>query len=303
VFAPAGPAAENIARLSWLLFAVGAIIYAIVLGALAVAVRRRPASSTGDGWATVGVVAGGIVLPLVVLPVLLFSSVASLRALTRPEPADLAVEIVGQQYWWELRYLPRDGAEVVTANELHLPRGRRVELRLRATDVIHSFWVPSLQGKLDLVPGKTNVTWVQADREGTFAGHCAEYCGIQHALMRLLVVVEPPAAFEAWLAAQRAPARPDGVEDVSHAQQVFLLHCAHCHVVRGTSAFFGHQGPDLTHVMSRRTIAAGTLPNGKEQLGGWIADPHRHKPGNRMPRIALAPGEFRVVVDYVAGLR
>jgi cytochrome c oxidase subunit 2 len=301
--APAGPGAQNIAGLSWLLFAVGAVVYLVVLGALVLAIRRRRSDRPGDGWATVGVVTGGIVLPLVVLPVLLLVSVTSLRGLTSAAPADVVVEVIGQQYWWELHYRRRDGTTVATANELHLPRGRRVELHLRATDVIHSFWVPSLQGKLDLVPGKTNVTWVQADREGTFHGQCAEYCGIQHALMRLLVVVEPPAQFDAWLASQAAPAQPHGGEDVQRAQQLFLLHCAHCHVIRGTSAFFGHQGPDLTHVMSRRTLAAGTLPNGKGQLAGWIADPHRHKPGNRMPRIAMPPEELHAVVDYVASLR
>jgi cytochrome c oxidase subunit 2 len=227
-----------------------------------------------------------------------------LAALTRPAPAALVVEIVGQQYWWELHYREPGGAPIATtANELHLPQGRRVELHLRSTDVIHSFWVPGLQGKLDLVPGKTNVTWVQADRLGTFQGQCAEFCGLQHALMRLLAVVQPAAEFDAWLEAQRAPARPAADADTERAQQLFLVHCAHCHTVRGTSAFFGHIGPDLTHLMSRRTLAAGTLANVKGNLGGWLADPQGHKPGNRMPRIALAPADFHALLDYLTSLR
>jgi cytochrome c oxidase subunit 2 len=300
--APHGPGAAHIAGLTWLLIAVAAAIYLLVLAALAVAIRRRGPVTRRDGWARAGVVAGGIVLPLLVLPWLLIPSVRVLAALTHPEPAALEVEVVGQQFWWELHYRdPRGGEPVTTANELHLPRGRRVALRLRSVDVIHSFWVPALQGKLDLVPGKTNVTWVQADRVGTFAGHCAEYCGIQHALMRLLVVVQPPEEFDAWLAAQRAPARPPA--DSARAQELFVLHCSQCHVVRGTTAFFGHVGPDLTHLMSRRTLAAGTLRNVKGNLAGWIADPQTHKPGNRMPRIALPPADFLALVDYLASLR
>jgi cytochrome c oxidase subunit 2 len=298
--APAGPGAQNIAQLSWLLIGVAAFLYLLVLAALALAIRRRRGRTMGEGWATAVVLAGGIVLPLVVLPVLIFPSVRSLAALTRPQAAELVVEIIGRQFWWELRYRDRDGTEIVTANELHLPQGRRVEVRLRAIDVIHSFWVPSLQGKLDLVPGKTNVTWVQADRLGTFHGQCAEYCGVQHALMRLLVIVAPPAEFDAWLAGQRAPARPRGHAE---AQQVFLVHCAHCHAIRGTSAFFGRTAPDLTHLMSRRTLAAGTLANVKGNLAGWIADPQTQKPGNHMPRIALPPDDFHAVFEYLTSLQ
>jgi cytochrome c oxidase subunit 2 len=189
----------------------------------------------------------------------------------------------------------------VTANELHLPEGRRVELRLGSVDVIHSFWVPALQGKLDLVPGKTNVTWVRADRPGIHPGQCAEYCGVQHALMRLLVVVQRASDFDAWLEDQRAPARP--AADSAPAQRLFLAHCARCHTIRGTAAFFGQTGPDLTHVATRRTLAAGTLANVKGNLAGWLADPQHHKPGNGMPRITLPPEEFHAVLDYLMSLR
>ena len=299
--APAGPGAQSIATLSWLLIGVATAVYAVVLVALVMAARPR-SEATRRGWPTVTVVMGGIGLPLLVLPVLFFPSVLTLGKLTHPRAAQLVVEVVGNQYWWELHYQSADGvAPITTANELHLPQGQRVELRLRSSDVIHSFWVPTLQGKLDLVPGKTNVTWVQGDRVGVFHGQCAEYCGIQHALMRLLVVVQPVAEFAAWLDAQRAPARPS--PDAQRAQQVFLLHCAQCHTIRGTQAFFGHDGPDLTHLMSRRTLGAGTLTNVKGNLAGWIADPQTQKPGNRMPRIALPADDFHALLEYLVSLR
>jgi cytochrome c oxidase subunit 2 len=169
-------------------------------------------------------------------------------------------------------------------------------------DVIHSFWVPSLQGKLDLIPGKTNVTWVRGDRAGVYHGQCAEYCGIQHALMRLIVVVQPPDEFDAWLAAQRAPAAAPADPRGQRGQQLFFTHCAQCHVVRGTPAFFGHVGPDLTHLGSRRMLGAGTVPNTREHLARWLADPQAVKPGNLMPRIPLAPEDFHALLDYLAGL-
>jgi cytochrome c oxidase subunit II len=300
---PRGPGAAQIASLTWILIGVAAILYLAVLAALGIAVtRRRAQPAGGDRWARAGVVAGGILLPLLVLPVLFTVSVRTLAALTRPESPAFVVEVVGQQYWWDLRYRAPDGRDLaVAANELHLPAGRRVELHLRSVDVIHSFWVPALQGKLDLIPGKTNVTWVSADQPGVYPGQCAEYCGIQHALMRLLVVVQTPDEFDAWLASQNAPARPP--TDSARAQDIFLLHCAQCHTVRGTTAFFGHTGPDLTHLMSRRTLAAGTLANVKGNLAGWLADPQHLKPGNRMPRIVLPPEDFHAVLDYLTSLR
>jgi cytochrome c oxidase subunit 2 len=302
---PAGEGAVRIARLTWMLIAVAAVVYGLVMGVLALIVRRasRPRTSGSSRWALAGVLAGGIVVPALVIVGLSVVSVRALAALTRPEAATLVIDVVAHQYWWEFRYRDREGEPMITANELHLPVGRRAELRLASTDVIHSFWVPALQGKLDLIPGKVNVTWVRAERAGTYHGQCAEYCGIQHALMRMVVVAEDPAAFDRWLAAQRRPA------DVAHdargrqAEQLFLVHCATCHRVRGTSAFFGTAGPDLTHVASRATLAAGTLPNAKGYLAGWIADPQALKPGNRMPRVPLGAEDFHAVVDYVHGLR
>ena len=302
---PGGAGAARASSLTWLLIAVMAAVYLLVLGILALVVRRRVESrrTVGAGWPLVGVVAGGIALPVIVITILALVSVRSLAELTRAETASLAVDVVAQQYWWEFRYRIGDGEPVITANELHVPVGRRVEIRLHSTDVIHSFWVPSLQGKLDLVPGKVNVTWLRADRAGTYHGQCAEYCGVQHALMRMTVKAQEPSDFEQWLAAQRQPALIGSDENVKRAEHLFLLHCARCHRVRGTSAFFGTLGPDLTHVASRTTLAAGTLPNTKGSLAGWIADPQALKPGNLMPRVALAADELQAIVDYVHDLR
>jgi cytochrome c oxidase subunit 2 len=302
---PGGAGADRISRLTWLLIAVMAGTYAVVLAVLAYVVRRAPVQrgSPRSGGALVAVTAGGIVLPVIVITGLSIVSIRDLAALTRPEAASLVIDVVAHQYWWEFRYRDGDGEPMITANELHLPVGRRAELRLQSTDVIHSFWVPTLQGKLDLVPGKVNVTWLRASRAGTFHGQCAEYCGIQHALMRMVVVAQEPSDFERWLAAQRRPAEIGRDERTQRAEQQFLIHCGRCHRVRGTSASFGAAGPDLTHVASRSTLAAGTLPNVKGYLAGWIADPQTLKPGNHMPRVPLAVDDFHAIVDYVDSLR
>ena len=279
--------------------------YGVVLAVLAYVVRRPSEQRVrgSSGWALVAVTAGGIAMPVIVITGLSLVSIRSLAALTRPEAASFTIDVVAQQYWWEFRYRDGDGDPLITANELHLPVGRRVEIRLQSTDVIHSFWIPALQGKLDLVPGKVNVTWLHANRAGTYHGQCAEYCGIQHALMRMVVVAQEPPAFERWLAAQRRPAEIGRDERTRRAEQQFLIHCGRCHRVRGTSASFGVMGPDLTHVASRSTLAAGTLPNVKGYLAGWIADPQALKPGNHMPRVPLAVDDFHAIVDYVDSLR
>jgi cytochrome c oxidase subunit 2 len=178
--------------------------------------------------------------------------------------------------------------------------GKRVELRLTSTDVIHSFWVPELQGKTDLIPGRENVTWLEASRPGEYGGQCAEYCGLQHATMGLLVVAQSEAEFERWAAGQRAGAKADTVN--AQGRQAFLRACGYCHTVRGTPAG-GRMGPDLTHVASRRTLAAGLLPNTPGHLGGWIANPQALKPGTRMPRLPLSRDEFRLIHLYLQTLR
>jgi len=301
-FLPSGPAAERIAEHFWAMTILGAIVFVVFLGALAWALlhRRsaplRPAPEQ-DRRRTRLILLFGAVLPTIVLIPLLLWTFDTLAAIDpRARPADLVVDVVGKQWWWEIRY--RDtipSRTFATANELHIPVGKRVELRLTSTDVIHSFWIPELQGKTDLIPGRENVSWIEAGRPGEYGGQCAEYCGIQHTTMGLLVVAQPQAEYERWAANQRG-------SSAAPADSAFLRACAPCHTVRGTPAG-GRLGPDLTHVASRRTLAAGLLPNTPGHLGGWIANPQALKPGSRMPRVPMSRDEFRLIHQYVLTLR
>jgi cytochrome c oxidase subunit 2 len=212
----------------------------------------------------------------------------------------LTVEVIGRQWFWDVRY---PGTAAVTANEIHIPARTRVDLVAETADVIHSFWVPELNRKIDMVPGKRNRILLYADHPGRFRGQCAEFCGLQHANMSLYVFADPPARFRAWLARlqQRAPAAVGA--DARRGQQVFMTHaCADCHTIGGTSAR-GTVGPDLTHLASRTTLAALTLPNRPDQLANWIRDPQHYKPGNKMPGLGLSPTEVRSVVAYLETLR
>lgn len=311
---PHGPAARSIADLWWILFAVCAAIYVLVVVLLAYALfhrrkneGRRPhgrVASSVERGATRWIVVGGIALPAVVLPVLFIFTLISLADLSAEQPPELGIEIVGHQWWWEVRYPGAVGGRTVeTANEIHIPVGAPVKLSLLSHDVIHSFWAPALHGKLDLVPGRSNSFWIQADTVGVYRGQCAEYCGVQHARMIFNVVAHPPAEFAAWLAHQRAPAREPHTTIERRGQEVFLESgCAACHAVRGTPAL-GSAGPDLTHLASRLTLAAGTVPNTKGHLAGWIANPQNIKPGNKMPSVPLSPDAFDALLAYLQILR
>jgi cytochrome c oxidase subunit 2 len=252
------------------------------------------------------IVAGGVVFPTIVLTALLFPTLRSLAAVSpnRSDDAPVTVEVIGRQWWWEVRYLDAEPSRIAeTANELRIPVGERVRIELRAADVIHSFWVPGLQGKMDMIPGRTNVTWLQADRPGIWRGQCAEYCGLQHAKMALVVVAEPPADFSRWLARQREPAAEPADSAGLAARETFLASgCVLCHAVRGTAAA-ANAGPDLTHIGSRLTLAAGELPNTAGHLAGWIANPQALKPGSRMPAVPLAARELHAIVSYLRSLR
>jgi cytochrome c oxidase subunit 2 len=305
----AGAAAEQIGDLFWAMTTLGGVIFVIFCLALAYALlhRRRslePPAPERDRKGTRWILWLGAFVPAVILVPLFIWTVGTLDALDpRSRPPDLVVDLVGKQWWWEIRY--RDsvpGNVFVTANELHVPVGRRVELRLTATDVIHSFWVPELHGKTDLIPGRENVTWIQADRPGVYTGRCAEYCGMQHANMGLLVVAQPPEEFQAWAAGQRRTAAEPRDSALARGREAFLgSACALCHRVRGTRAG-GFLGPDLTHVASRRTLASALLPNTPGHLGGWIANPQALKPGSRMPRVPMSGEEFRLIHRYLQSL-
>ena len=216
----------------------------------------------------------------------------------------LAIEITGNQWWWSVRYLNDDPSRiVVTANELHVPVGEPVLIRGLSNDVIHSFWVPNLQGKRDLIPSRVTTEWFEADRPGRYRGQCAEFCGLQHAHMSLWVIAEPRDQFDAWMARQLQPAPPPSTPDAQRGQRVFLNNaCVLCHSIQGTAAA-GQVGPDLTHLASRLAIAAGTLPNNKGNLAGWISDPQGIKPGNHMAVVPIAPEDMQPLVDYLETLQ
>jgi cytochrome c oxidase subunit 2 len=247
---------------------------------------------------------GGTVMPVVVLGAVSTFAVVTLRAHPRARATD-TIRVTGHQWWWQLDYeLSGTRGSFRAANELHMPVGRPVRLLLTAGDVIHSFWVPRLQGKMDLIPGDTNTLELEASRAGRFGGACAEYCGTQHARMSLTVVAEDSATFEAWAQAQRADGTRPADSVALAGQQLFLAGpCATCHTVRGTMAR-GEVGPDLTHIGSRLTIAAGALPNSLGNIAGWIANPQALKPGAAMPTLSAYDGtELRALATYVASLK
>jgi cytochrome c oxidase subunit II len=307
---PAGPGAERIAELWWLMLATASAVFLLVLAVLVRAIthkgnRAEPRAVTDDRLPTRWVLAGGVVLPAVILVPLLIFTLHTLAGLTPPKSgAAPEVVITGRQWWWDVQYAADDPQDRLrTANELHIPVGRPIRIRLRSDDVIHSFWVPSLQGKMDLVPGQINTTWIQADTAAVYRGECAEYCGLQHTRMQFRVIALPEAEFAAWLAEQRKPAGPVSDSVGRAGQAVFLRSgCAFCHTIRGTAAR-ATSGPDLTHFASRSTIAAGTLPNTRGHLAGWIGNPQAIKPGNLMPRIPLRPAELHALLAYLGSLR
>lgn len=286
VLSPAGAAASTIANLSWVLMLGAAIIFAGVMSLLAWAVWRRTGTQPGRAvrpllW----VVGGGVAFPLLVLSSLfIYSHWRTPGWLVQPPPGALIVGVTGHSWWWEVRYRdPASGQEFALANELHLPVGRPLLLGLSSLDVIHSFWVPALSGKMDMVPGRVNHLRVEADKAGVYRGQCAEYCGEQHARMALHVVASPPADFDAWLAAQAAPAKAPTTPLLVRGQQAFLTQrCNACHTVRGV-AQESRLGPDLTHVGSRLYLGAGTLANQGGNMARWVAHTQDVKPGARMP--------------------
>jgi cytochrome c oxidase subunit II len=304
---PAGIQAARIDYLWWLMFWVCTVVFVALMCALALAIVRGGAgraTATTDSTLTASVSAA-LGVSVVALIGLLFASVLTGRAigsLTSPDP--LAIQVTGNQWWWSIEYLNADPSlQVTTANELHLPIGRAAFITLKASDVIHSFWVPRLHGKMDLVPGRSNTIWVQADSPGVFRGQCAEYCGAQHAHMSLTVVAESSDQFEKWLSSQRQDAAPPSTLEQSRGMQVVQQGpCALCHTIRGTVAG-ARTAPDLTHFATRSTIGAGTVPNARGYLAGWIANSQHLKPGNRMPPIALSGEDLQAVVAYLETLK
>ncbi|WP_234484278.1 cytochrome c oxidase subunit II [Noviherbaspirillum pedocola] len=304
--------ADPVTRLNWGLIAISVLVMVIITALLLAGMLRKRGHAPRDGngmpevmpdtggasWIYIGTGVSGLVLFGVAIWVLMVLSAVAAPA---GKPG-LTIEVAGRQWWWEVRYLGSDVSKtLVTANEIHIPVGVPVHVRLVGGDVIHSFWIPKLAGKTDMIPGQTNTTWLQADKPGVYRGQCGEFCGAQHAHMALYVVAQDGPAFDAWMRAQLAdPPVPAGGMAL-RGSQVFLEHCAVCHAVRGSLAG-GRLGPDLTHLMSRATIAAGTLPNNLGNLEGWIANAQGIKPGSRMPPQNLSPEDLHAVTAYLQTL-
>jgi len=313
MFGTAGRAAHEIAVLGWVLsFIALAVLLVVSLILLAALFRRRAARAAQPDSVVIRpnrsvrlIVWGGIVIPAIILVgALLFTLFVQSAVATPPATPVATIRIVGHRWWWQVIYTSNSpDQQVVTANEIHVPVGQPVRLELVSADVVHSFWVPKLAGKTDVVPGQQNTMWMEADKPGTYWGECAEYCGLQHAHMDLLVVAESPADFRRWLDQQRQPPQPPTDPVTAAGERIFSRSaCAACHTVGGTPAM-GQLGPDLTHLASRRTIAAGTLPNTPGNLAGWMANAQGIKPGNDMPTMMLPPGDLQALVAWLETLK
>ena len=304
----AGPVAVLQARLGWWLMGVSVIVVIVVAILLLVGSFRRRDDAQGSivrsGSGLRWVVVGGMIVPAALLVITFAFTIVTEDATAAP-PSDPAVtvEITGHRWWWEVKYVADPAHTFVTANEIHIPVGQPVRLQLNSADVIHSFWIPQLAGKTDVIPGQTNVAWLQADKPGVYRGACTEYCGLQHANMAAFVVAESPEQFQQWLRSQldnaKAPTDPDAADGLAVFQKSA---CAACHAIRGSDAL-GHVGPELTHLASRMTLAGGTVENTRGNLAGWIANSQAIKPGNDMPTMTLSPRDLQALVAYLETLK
>jgi cytochrome c oxidase subunit 2 len=308
-----GPRAHPVTALTWGLLAlsIAVVVIMTVLVIAAMSRRGRPrivADAAGKlpvdrpvggiDWIVIGIAATSVAL----LASLVWTMTVLAHIAAPPTEPGLTLEITGHQWWWQVRYTDAQPSRVfTTANEIHIPVNTPVRVRLRSDDVIHSFWVPALSGKMDLIPGQVNETWIEADKPGSYPGRCAEYCGVQHANMAFSVVAQSADDFQRWWEHELA-APPAAANDViASGQRLFQMRCGGCHSVRGTAAG-GIYGPDLSHLMDRGALAAGALPNTPAHLAGWIADPQRAKPGNQMPDLALPGPELGKIGAYLQTL-
>jgi len=303
VLHPHSPAEHSIATLWWVMFAVACVGLAFIALLLLLGWIRRNREALpfggGERGATRLVVGLGIATPIVLLSALfVWSDVFVIRSTAAPSRGStaLTVHVVGHQWFWEIGYR---GARGTTANELHIPVRTKVNVLATTADVIHSLWVPELNRKIDLIPERTNSVLLYADRAGTYLGQCAEFCGLQHAHMELIVIAQPRPQFEQWLRGQSS----DAGAASGGGLQVFMRDgCANCHQIRGTAAR-SQVGPDLTHVASRRTLAAGTIPNDRAHMRAWLRDPQDLKPGAKMPQTPMSQRDLATLVDYLEGLK
>lgn len=314
VLHPAGADAAIIHQFTWVLFVGGTLIFIFVMALLTLAMRRQARPIRPAIW----IFGAGIAFPVVVLTALLaWSTWRSAQLAPQTSHGAMTISVTGKMWWWEVRYRdPATNREIISANEIHIPVGEPVYLGMTASDVIHSFWVPALAGKRDMIPGRVTGLTLRADKPGVYRGQCAEYCGEQHARMAFHVIALPRPEFDAWLARQAQPALPADTTVLQRGREAFLAQqCQACHTIRGVTDVppFSEQariadtsrlGPDLTHVGSRREIAAGLLRNHRGTLAGWIADPQAIKPGVFMPPSQDLDGEtLRALATYLEHLK
>ncbi len=302
------PQAHNIALLWWWMLAAAAIVFTGAVALLAVAFLRRgtkglPFVGEREGVAQGMVLGFGVVVPFVTLVILFaVSDVYLVKQTGPPSPRStkMTIDVIGHQWWWEVRY---PGTSAITANEIHIPDRTRVNVVVTTADVIHSFWVPALNRKIDMIPGRRNRVLLYASQTGTYRGQCAQFCGLQHAHMAMDVVAQSPSAFRAWLANMAAPARaPMSAAARAGEQQFMNDQCASCHMIAGTGASYADVGPNLSHLATRRTLAALTIPNTPTWLARWIRNPQAIKPGVRMPDLGLNGTQVTEIVDYLETL-
>jgi cytochrome c oxidase subunit 2 len=307
-----GPAGDPTTQLGWGLAIISIVVMIVIAALLLGGIFRRRARAAsprelsvksdagGMAWIYVGV--GISILVLVASAVWTMLTVVAVAMPTRA--SELTLQVKAEQWWWDVTYrqggAPSRSFEV--ANEIHIPVGRPVRVELASGDVIHSFWIPRLVGKTDVIPGQTNVMWLQADQPGVYRGQCGEYCGAQHAHMAMYVVAEAPKDFVAWSERQRQAAAEPASDAARRGEQTFVARCAACHTVRGSGAG-GILGPDLTHLKSRDTLAAGLLPNTPGNLAAWVENAQALKPGSRMPTLALSGPELSSVLAYLDTLK
>ncbi|MBV9758224.1 MAG: cytochrome c oxidase subunit II [Alphaproteobacteria bacterium] len=310
-----GTKSYSVVQLTWGLLAISVIVVVVVsVLLLAGLLRQRPSPAVNDpklvpprrpqaglGWIYVGTAISAVAL--FGSAIWTFSVLAAV-SVPRAAAADFKIDIVGHQWWWEVRYAAAKTPmrNVVTANEIHIPTGRPIRFVVQTADVIHSFWVPGLSGKMEAIPGQYNELWLEADQPGVYRGQCSEYCGQQHAHMGFVLVAERPDRFQSWWDHQLAPAPPPDSALSVRGEAAFIANCGICHTVNGTAAG-GRIGPDLTHLMGRLELAAGTLPNTIGYLSGWIADPQRIKPGNQMPTLTLSGPQLTDIRAFLETLQ
>jgi cytochrome c oxidase subunit II len=294
----AGSESHDVTRLWWVMFGLAVVVYVVVATLIIWAIVHgrgdRPIRVRFNDDKFIWI--GGVIAPAIILFVLGVLTMTTSNAIRQPSNQALVVKVTGHDWWWEAAY---PGKDVVTANEIHVPVNTRIHFELTSADVIHSFWVPEIAGKEDVIPGQPNDLFVTVRRIGTYRGLCAEFCGLQHAKMQLYVIAESPGDFAKWVESNAQPAQEPVSEAAERGQVVFQRNdCAGCHTIRGTTAH-GDVGPDLTHVASRRTLGALSITNTPGNLRKWVFDPNDIKQGVKMPPSVLTNADFDAVIAYL----